>query len=226
MPRVFAFALVTLLGVLIVACDAPVTPNITLAPTRATPTQIVARATPSADAAALARVLDAMQVETRWLRGVAVNWETGEPNGKRADADTTHCSKFVAAAAKNLGVYILRPPDHPTVMLANAQSDWLNAQGAANGWTRIADGAQAQALANQGYLVVASLKSPDPKRHGHIAIVRPSAKSAAEIQKTGPQIIQAGIDNLNSASLKEGFKHHPGAFKNGEIQFWAHAVVR
>lgn len=210
-----------------VACDAPVTPTHVLEPTRdVTLTQATALPTPNADAAMLARVLDEMQVETHWLPGIGVDWETGEPNGKRVKDTDTHCSAFVAAAARNLGVYILCPPEHPTIMLANAQNDWLSEQGAAQGWTRVADGAQAQALANQGDLVIASYASPDPQKHGHIAVVRPSAKSAAEIQKEDPQIIQAGIDNLNSASLKEGLRHHPGAFKNGTIRFFAHAVAR
>ena len=176
------------------------------------------------DAATLTRILDGMQVESRWLKGVGIDWETGESNGKRVIESDTHCSAFVAAAAKNLGVYILRPPEHKTSMLANAQNDWLNTDGAAQGWTLVANGLQAQTLANQGVLVVASYKSPDPAKHGHIAIVRPSMKDAATIANEGPQIIQAGIDNYGSASLKEGFKHHPGAFKNGEIQFFAHGI--
>ncbi len=223
--RSFLLIVAASLCALLVACDAPgVTTSAPESPYPATPTQVSAIPTPNA--VTLAQVLDVLQVETHWLRGVSVDWKTGEPNGKRADATTTHCSKFVAAAAKKLDAYILRPPDHSTLMLANAQNDWLSAEGAARGWTRVADGTQAQALANQGYLVVASLKSPDPQKHGHIAIVRPSAKSAAEIQKEGPQIIQAGIDNYNSASLKEGFKHHPGAFKNRAIEFFTHAVAR
>ena len=226
MTRLFLLFVAACVSAAIVACDAPVMPTVPPEPTRAaTSTPATALPTPNADAATLAHVLDAMQVETHWLPGVGVDWETGEPNGKRVTDTDTHCSAFVAAAAENLGVYILRPPEHATLILANAQNDWLNAQGAAQGWTRVADGAQAQALANQGYLVVASYKSSDPQKHGHIAVVRPSAKSAAEILKEGPQIIQAGIDNLNSAGLKEGFKHHSGAFKNGEIQFFAHAVA-
>ena len=217
---VAVFAAVTL-----VACDAPATRTLAVEPTHAaTSTPVMALPTPNADAASLERVLDAMQVETHWLPDVGVAWETDEPSGKRVTDTDTHCSKFAAAAAMNLGAYILRPPEHPTLMLANAQNDRLNEQGAAQGWTRVANGAQAQALANQGYLVVASYKSPDPQKHGHIAVVRPSAQSAAEIQKEGPQIIQAGIDNFNSASLKEGFKHHSGAFKNNAIEFFAHAV--
>ena len=227
MTRLFLLFVAACICAAMIACDAPVTPTVAPEPTHAAATTpATPLPTQNADATMLARVLDAMQVETHWLAGVGVDWETGEPNGKRVTDTDTHCSAFVAAAAKNLGTYILRPPEHPTLMLANAQNDWLNAQGAAQGWTRVADGVQAQVLANQGYLVVASYKSPDPQKHGHIAVVRPSAKSAAEILKEGPQIIQAGIDNYNSASLKEGFKHHPGAFKNGAIQFFAHAVKR
>ena len=41
--------------------------------------------------------------------------------------------------------------------------------------------------------------------HGHIALIRPSTKSAAQVAKEGPQITQAGGHNYNSAPLNKGF---------------------
>jgi hypothetical protein len=167
-----------------------------------------------------------MDVTHHWLAGKYVNWRTGETidrpvtNGK----SHTHCSAFVAAAAEKLGVYILRPPKHSATLLANAQYDWLGGEGRKEGWTPVATGLEAQQLANRGFLVVAVYKESDPKRPGHIAIVRPSTKSEAKIREEGPQIIQAGRDNHTSTSLKEGFKHHRAAFRDGLILFFAHAI--
>ena len=119
----------------------------------------------------LAAFLDSLQVESRWPAGVHVNWQTGLPDGKteQFEGKHTHCSAFVASAAKQLGVYILRPPDHGQMLLANAQYDWLAAEGATNGWTPAADGFSAQQAANRGFLVVAAYKNHDDDRPGHIA---------------------------------------------------------
>jgi hypothetical protein len=89
-------------------------------------------------AQAVSKVLDAMGVESKWIAGEHVYWETGLPTGvpETSPGKHTHCSAFVAAAAKNLGVYILRPPEHGQKLLANAQSEWLAEEGAARGWVR------------------------------------------------------------------------------------------
>src|ERR1700730_19160503 len=75
----------------------------------------------------LAEVLDSMHVEEHWIAGGIVDWRTGDPTGKAItdDGKHTHCSQFTAAACEKLGVYILRPPEHSAVLLANAQFEWL-----------------------------------------------------------------------------------------------------
>jgi hypothetical protein len=191
---------------------------------RAQDTTLSAKITPEGQR--LAKTLDQMDVERHWLPNTRVKWRTGEPlekavtDGKRH----THCSAFVAAAAAKLGVYILRPPQHSSTLLANAQYDWLGGEGRRQGWTPVETALQAQKLANEGRLVVAVYKESNPKRSGHIAIVRPIAKSEAKIHEEGPQIIQAGTDNHASTSLKEGFKHHKAAFRDGLIRFYAHPL--
>jgi len=174
----------------------------------------------------LAAALDAMNVERLWPAGEHVTWETGVPDGKpeRGDGKHTHCSAFVASAAKRLGVYILRPPEHGQILLANAQYDWLAEQGAAGGWKPLASGEAAQAQANRGYLVVAAYHNHHDDKPGHIAIVRPSAKSARLIAQEGPQITQAGGTNYASTSLKRGFAGHAAAWTHGEVRYYAHAV--
>ncbi len=176
----------------------------------------------------LAKKLDAMDVEHHWLAKETVSWKTGEPLAKQTGKSATHCSAFVAAACMQLGVYILRPPEHDTTLLANAQYDWLKKSGKDHGkqygWTLFRDGHRAQHFANRGYLIVAVYKESDPKRPGHIAIVRPSTKSDELIDAEGPQIIQAGAHNARSTSLKQGFIHHPDAWGKKEVRYYAHKV--
>ncbi len=155
-----------------------------------------------------------------------VHWESGEPDGKAETSagKHTHCSAFVAAAAKQLGIYILRPPEHKQILLANAQYDWLASQGAQQGWRPVHDEIEAQTLANRGDLVVAVYKNHHDDKPGHIAIVRPSDKSAAAIRSEGPEITQAGGTNYRDTNLRQGFAGHPAAWGQHEVRFYAHAV--
>ena len=178
------------------------------------------------DAMRLTQLLDHTGVEHLWPAGVHVNWETGIPDGKPVsdEGQHTHCSAFVAAIAKRLGIYLLRPPEHSARLLANAQSDWLVSAGPRSGWQALADGHQAQDHANRGELVVAVYQNHHADRPGHIAIVRPSAKSAIEIDAEGPQITQAGSVNYLSASLKHGFAGHPAAWTRQEVRYFSHTI--
>ena len=151
-------------------------------------------------------------VEHLWLAGIHVNWETGEPDKPDATKNIkSHCSSFVASVCKQKHIYILRPPEHKTTLLANAQYDWLFTQDATDkGWKQIKDSVykSAQILANKGYVVIAVCKNPNPKKSGHIAFVMPFVKKDEDLSKEGPTLIQAGMTNSNFISLKEGFKHH------------------
>ena len=169
-------------------------------------------------------VIDRLDVEHHWPAGVHVNWQTGEPDGgpEYTPGRHTHCSAFVASAAEHFGIYILRPPEHGQLLLANAQFDWLAKKGAARGWQPLADGNEAQSLANKGYLVVASYKSREPDKPGHIVIVRPGTKSPQLIAEEGPDVTQAGTTNYRSITLKEGFSGHPRAFNDNELRYYAH----
>ena len=86
------------------------------------------------------------------------------------------------------------------------------------------DGINAKEFANKGRVVIAICKNTDPTKHGHVAIVRPFEKTESLIKLEGPQIVQAGASNYASTNLKEGFRHHPGAFERNEIRFFTHAV--
>jgi hypothetical protein len=181
----------------------------------------------TAEGEKLRAFLDAMHVEEHWIAGAMVDWRTGDPTGQpiKDVGRHTHCSQFAAAACERLGIYILRPPERSAKLLANAQAEWLPAAGREAGWSSVPDGATAQELANRGTLVVAVYQNHNPRKSGHIAIIRPSTKSADEIRAEGPQVIQAGGTNRTSASLKQGFANHPQAFEKGEVRFYSHAAT-
>ncbi len=177
--------------------------------------------------ARLASTLDSMNVESLWLANEHVNWETGEPD-KGAEYEGpgrhTHCSAFAAAAAKRLGVYLLRPPEHGQALLANAQADWLASEAATKaGWHRVANMQKAQHLANEGSLVLVLYPNPDKHVPGHIAIVRPSEKGPKTLEENGPEIIQAGEHNHIRTNVRLGFENHPGAWPDG-VLYYAHSL--
>jgi hypothetical protein len=185
----------------------------------------------------LATSLDKLDVTHHWLRGTQhVAWRSGVPllkeHGKALTPlakDETHCSAFAATAADQLGIYLLHPPEHSHVLLANAQHDWLPSDaGVKAGWRAVESAIDAQRLANTGELVLAVFKNPDPTLPGHIAIIRPAAKSVADVIAKGPQVTQAGFNNYTSADLANGFDRHPGAWDGaggGGVKFYAHAVT-
>ena len=172
----------------------------------------------------LAEQLDAMDVVDKWIAGQHVAWETGLADGvpETLPGRHTHCSAFVAAFAKKVGVYILRPPRHGQVLLANAQNEWL--QAGSDGWRPVASAIEAQDLANQGYLVVASYHNHHDDKPGHISIIRPAVRMSAEIEADGPLSIQAGTVNSARISVREGFAGHVHAWKDGEIEYFAHEI--
>jgi hypothetical protein len=180
----------------------------------------------TAEGQLLVKALDDMDVEHLWLARRRVHWKTGDPYGPPPTDGKphTHCSAFVAAFCQRHDIYILRPPEHSETLLANAQYDWLENKGTDAGWKPAAGPVEAQQLANQGMVVVAVYKESDPRRHGHIAIIRPSTRSQDSILANGPQVTQAGMDNFKSASLKTGFQHHRTAWVSGQIRYYAHEV--
>ncbi len=171
---------------------------------------------------------DRLGVESRWIAGAHIDWESGEPDGRpeTMPGRHTHCSAFVASAAEQVGIYILRPPEHGQVLLANAQNEWLAGPGQQEGWLSLADVDAAQKAADQGMFVVASYHNHSSDKPGHIAIVRPSPKTAEAIAAEGPDVIQAGSRNFTVISLRQGFAGHPHAWDDDEIDYYAHEIPR
>lgn len=181
----------------------------------------------------LAAFLDGTNVEQAWERGWHVDWLTGQrdrvlPGGPEA---ATHCSAYAASVAERLGIYLLRPPEHPQNLLANAQMGWLRGRGAdrgdGSGWRALPDYVEAQRLANAGELVLAVYQRPDPRKPGHIAVVRPSLKDRAALDRDGPQVAMAGMVNYGSTTTAHGFRFHRGAWLpggQGAMAFFAHRI--
>lgn len=177
----------------------------------------------------LERFLDASGVDHLWVAGWHIDWRTGaadrrEPGGREAK---THCSAFVAAMAERLRIYVLRPPEHSQELLANAQMRWLRDHGAASCWRMLDSQLEAQGAANHGELVLEAFENPDPRKPGHIAIVRPSEKTLAQIDRDGAQETQAGEQNALSVTTASGFRHHPGAWTpggGGALRYYVHAA--
>lgn len=179
-------------------------------------------------ASKLEKFYDQANVESLWLNGIHVDWQTGvsdKPADYSGPDRWSHCSAFVASISMQLGVYVLRPPEHPETFLASAQGKWLSSESAVKeGWLKLSDMKTAQEDANSGKLVIAAYVSRKEFKPGHIAIVRPSLKSEEELNAEGPQIIQAGKSNYNSTTVSEGFDNHPDAFP-GEILYFSHSVL-
>jgi hypothetical protein len=117
-------------------------------------------------------------------------------------------------------VYLLRPPQHGQVLLANAQAEWLASQaGSQAGWHQVPEAFEAQRLANQGNFVLVLYQNPDRYVPGHIAVVRPSIKSKKSLEDNGPEIIQAGEHNHAKTNVRLGFENHPGAWPGGVLYF-------
>jgi hypothetical protein len=175
----------------------------------------------------LLSILDGMNVESLWLAHEHVNWQTGEPDKPEdysGPGRSTHCSAFAAAVGYQLGIYMLRPPEHGQILLANAQAKWFRSPaGIQSGWHPVEGARDAQSLANRGELVVIVFESSDPHRPGHIAIVRPAHRPTRLLEENGPEIIQAGQKNHTKTSAKVGFLAHPGAWPDG-VLYYAHAV--
>jgi hypothetical protein len=176
-------------------------------------------------------IFDSMDVENLWLAGKYVHWRTGitmttPPPPSEGYEKDTHCSSFAAAVALKLGVPLLSPP--PEILLANRQGEWF--QPLPSEWQAVDDPIAAQRHANEGYMVVISYLNPNPRDSGHIQIVRAhTGRSSEEIEKIGPQIIQAGRVNFNSTNAAEGFSSgyassYPSYPWPHNVKYYAHAT--
>ncbi|CAN5115878.1 hypothetical protein BH11PLA2_BH11PLA2_37790 [soil metagenome] len=108
----------------------------------------------------------------------------------------TYCNVFASLCTEELGAKVPQK-------LANLQYAWLLKEGKDAGWKEVKP-EEAQKQANEGAIVVASWKNPDPAKHGHIAVVRPYADHAFSIEK-GPRISQFGSNNKKDVFAADTF---------------------
>jgi hypothetical protein len=173
----------------------------------------------------LKQFYQSLNVETHWVAGQHINWETGDPD----DRDDTrnlknHCAAFVAGACQKLKIVILRPPEHAQDLLSNAQFDWLStSQARAQAWKHILGDnryAQAQDLADKGFVVVAVIQNSDARKPGQIAFVNPAVITDKDLADNGPQIIMAGVKNYSNISLKAAFKGFYSKWPESQVEFY------
>lgn len=138
------------------------------------------------------------------LAAVAAVNPAGNPTLQRGYLGQPNwCNRFAHLVCEELGVPLIWG-EYGT--RANDQISWLDAGN--GGWLPVATKLQAQELALQGYVVLATYYNLSPGESGHMALVLPYSGAV--------QIAQAGRSNFNRGSLAAGF---------GQIQpvFYAHA---
>jgi hypothetical protein len=190
----------------------------------------------------LRQFLNGMHVEQYWLPSSnSIDWQTGMVVASNAFTSVhTHCSAFAAAFCLRQQVYLLRPTNHSTVLLANAQYIWLTngvpdgvsgtpPSATEAGWFQLTNGTlpdqavEAQARANVGQVVVASYANTNLDDSGHIVVVRPADnRSETLIRRNGPRITQAGGHNYPDTTLSVGFNDEAwNTNGTGKVRFFA-----
>ncbi|MCX6243933.1 MAG: hypothetical protein NTU98_04445 [Bacteroidetes bacterium] len=168
-----------------------------------------------------------LDVEHLWLRGNAINWQSGATTGLNDSASMRygHAAEFVAAVCKKLKVRFPGPDECiKGELLVNAQYKWMREKGKKNGWEGKWRDVDAQRLANEGHLVIGIYHGETPDQPGHIVLVRPANLEQEMIEVDGVQVIQAGARNFTSNSAREGFREFPQAFIDLQIEFYSHKI--
>ena len=158
----------------------------------------------------VARLLDDSGVDHLWLAHQHVNWESGVQD--RA-ADTaglgraTHCSAYVAAMGKRLGVYMLRPPGplrHAAGQCANAlvfecrwQAAWMGSN------RQRAGGAKPRQCRRPGGHLLCQPQPPQARPYRHRA---PLAQDARAVGSRRP------ADRAGRLHQQPGLEHQAGLF--------------
>lgn len=128
---------------------------------------------------------------------LAVTWSQNQPDKKRDPATGewrvtgTHCNRFVALCANEVGCNQLGAPDEWTANEIISRIEQLVLKGLA--WREV-DPAEAQRIANLHQLVVAGAKQ---EPHGHVCLVIPGEMGwSKKHQSDMPQVANAGADNF------------------------------
>lgn len=135
------------------------------------------------------------------------------------DGTVTMCTVFVADATRMLHAEIPLQPNRA----ANIMCNWLEkaaSNPASTGWRLIASPEEAQALANQGQVVVVSQRRSGA---GHVALVRPVPQAEAlEDGGRDPHTAQAGAVNSSSTRVSKIFDLSAGLDPKMQVIYYAH----
>ncbi len=128
----------------------------------------------------------------------------------RPQGNNTFCTVFIYDATWLLCAEIPIAPNRA----ANRMCDWLaGIEGQANGWRRVASVDEAQQLANQGLVVIATQKRPVA---GHVALVRPVPMNRQPMPGNA-YTAQAGAVNSSRTNVVDIFGDPD------DVIFYAHA---
>jgi hypothetical protein len=144
------------------------------------------------------------------------NWLADTNN----DGTVTMCTVFVADATRILHAEIPLQPNRA----ANIMCSWLenaSLNPASSGWRLVASPEEAQALANQGQVVVVTQRRSGA---GHVALVRPVPETEA-LQAGGhdPHTAQAGAVNSSSTRVSKVFTLNAALDPKMQVKYYAHA---
>jgi hypothetical protein len=144
------------------------------------------------------------------------NWRADTNN----DGTVTMCTVFVADATRMLCAEIPLQPNRA----ANIMCNWLENAAldpASTGWRLIASPEEAQALANQGQVVVVSQRRSGA---GHVALVRPVPEAEA-LEESGrdPYIGQAGAINSSATRVTKILDVSEALDPKMQVKYYAHA---
>lgn len=143
------------------------------------------------------------------------NWRADTNN----DGTVTMCTVFVADSTRLLCAEIPLQPNRA----ANIMCTWLenaSLNPASSGWRLIASPEEAQALANQGQVVVVTQRRTGA---GHVALVRPVPETEAlEAGGRDPHIAQAGAVNSSSTRVSKIFTVSDELDPKMQVKYYAH----
>ena len=73
-------------------------------------------------------------------------------------------------------------------------------------------------------VVVVCYQNRERDDPGHIASVRPGNKSRRLIESEGPDVMQAGAVNAREISVRQAFRRHLKAWREGRLHYYVHVI--
>lgn len=109
--------------------------------------------------------------------------------------DETFCNVFAIDVSRAMGCPL-------PFMRANELADWIEVKGPKKSFVPV-PAEKALQLVEAGCFVTAVRRNPDPKRSGHIVVLRPHGVVGSRVVEL--RCAQAGLRNFNDGPLKSAF---------------------